>query len=243
MGLERIAFFKQGVDNMYEIDEVIPVIRAAEAISGRAYGKSHDDDVRMRVVADHVRSGLMLIGGRGTSRKRGPWLRATAPSPSFRASDAPARASRNVALPHLLPASKDAMKASYPDLEKSFDRISQIAYAEEDAFRRTLVSGTTILDTAVARTKAEGGHVLNGVDAFALHDTYGFPIDLTLEMAAEQGLKVDEDGFRALMQEQRDRARADAKAKKGGHADIKVYQALKARGRDGVHGIPRTPDG
>jgi len=227
LGLERVAFLKQGVDNMYEIDEVVPVIRAAEEVSGKTYGKNHEDDVRMRVVADHVRSGLMLIGdgvlpgneGRGYVLRR--LLRRSVRAMRLLGVDEPA-------LPHLLPASKDAMKASYPELEVAFDRISEIAYTEEDAFRRTLVSGTTILDAAVTRTKAEGGHILDGVDAFTLHDTYGFPIDLTLEMAAEQGLKVDEDGFRALMQEQRDRARADAKAKKGGHADTKVYQALKA---------------
>ena len=227
LGLERVAFLKQGVDNMYEIDEVIPVIRKAEELSGRVYGKNHGDDVRMRVVADHVRSGLMLIGdgvlpgneGRGYVLRR--LLRRSVRAMRLLGVEDPA-------LPHLLPASKDAMSASYPELAKNFDRISQIAYAEEEAFRRTLVSGTTILDTAVARTKAEGGRVLDGTDAFALHDTYGFPIDLTLEMAAEQGLQVDEEAFRALMQEQRDRARADAKSKKGGHADVKVYQGLKA---------------
>jgi alanyl-tRNA synthetase len=229
LGLERVAFLKQGVDNMYEIDEVIPVIRAAEDACGKTYGANQIDDVRMRVVADHVRSSLMLIGdgvvpgneGRGYVLRR--LLRRSVRAMRLLGVEEPS-------LPHLLPASKDAMKASYPELDKSFDRISEIAYAEEDAFRRTLVSGTTILDTAVARTKADGGHVLDGVDAFTLHDTYGFPIDLTLEMAAEQGLRVDEDGFRSLMQEQRDRARADAKAKKGGHADTKVYQSLKSDG-------------
>jgi alanyl-tRNA synthetase len=229
IGLERVALLTQGVDNMYEIDEVVGVIRAAEALSGRTYGKNRDDDVRMRVVADHIRSGLMLIGdgilpgneGRGYVLRR--LLRRSVRAMRLLGVEDPA-------LPHLLPASMDAMKASYPELSTGFDRISQVAYAEEDAFRRTLTSGTAILDLAVSRTKADGGHVLNGTDAFTLHDTYGFPIDLTLEMASEQGLKVDEDGFRALMQEQRERARADAKAKKGGHADTKVYQALKAEG-------------
>ncbi len=229
LGLERVALLKQGVDNMYEIDEVIPVIRQAEALSGRTYGKNHDDDVRMRVVADHIRSGLMLIGdgvipgneGRGYVLRR--LLRRSVRSMRLLGVE-------DSVLPTLLPASKDAMSASYPELEKDFGRIGQVAYVEEEAFRRTLVAGTTILDTAVSRTKADGGHVIDGVDAFTLHDTYGFPIDLTLEMAAEHGLSVDEDGFRTLMQEQRDRARADAKAKKGGHADIKVYQKLKAEG-------------
>ncbi len=229
LGLERVAFLKQGVDNMYEIDEVIPVIHAAEALSGRVYGAGNDDDVRMRVVADHVRSSLMLMSdgvipgneGRGYVLRR--LLRRSVRAMRLMGVE-------DVALPHLLPASKDAMKLSYPELERQFAKISQIAYAEEDAFRRTLVSGTTILDTAVARTKAEGGHLIDASDAFSLHDTYGFPIDLTLEMASEHGLLVDEEGFRRLMQEQKERARADAKSKKGGHADIKVYQGLAAEG-------------
>src|SRR4029078_4299398 len=109
-------------------------------------------------------------------------------------------------LPLLLPVSVERMKNSYPELEAGFDRISQIAYAEEEAFRRTLASGTTILDTAVARTKSSGGSTLAGDEAFALHDTYGFPIDLTLEMAAEQGLSVDVEAFRELMAQARQRA-------------------------------------
>jgi alanyl-tRNA synthetase len=133
-------------------------------------------------------------------------------------------------LPLLLPVSLERMKRSYPELETGFDRISQIAYAEEEAFRRTLASGTTILDTAVARTKQEGGTVLAGAQAFQLHDTYGFPIDLTLEMAQEQGLKVDREGFTRLMQEQRERAKADAKAKKHGHANTEVWKELRAVG-------------
>jgi alanyl-tRNA synthetase len=229
LGLERVAFLKQGVDNMYEIDEVVPVIHAAEALSGRKYGKDRDDDVRMRVVADHVRSSLMLMSdgvipgneGRGYVLRR--LLRRSVRAMRLLGVE-------DVAIPHLLPASKEAMRLSYPELDKQFDRIAQIAYAEEDAFRRTLVSGTTILDTAVARTKAEGGRLIDASDAFSLHDTYGFPIDLTLEMASEHGLQVDEEGFRRLMQEQKERARADAKAKKGGHADIKVYQGLAAEG-------------
>ena len=136
------------------------------------------------------------------------------------------------ALPHLLPISMERMKQSYPELETGFDRISQIAYAEEEAFRRTLASGTTILDTAVSRTKESGGTTLAGDQAFQLHDTYGFPIDLTLEMAEEQGLSVDREGFTRLMQEQRDRAKADAKSKKSGHANTEVWKDLRARRRD-----------
>ncbi|CAM3269043.1 alanine--tRNA ligase [Occultella aeris] len=227
MGLERVAFLKQGVDNMYEIDEVFPVIAAAQRLSGKRYGDNHDDDVRMRVVADHVRSALMLIsdGIKPANEGRGYVLR--------RLLRRAVRAMRLLGvteptLPVLLPVSKDAMKASYPELEADFARISQIAYGEEEAFRRTLDSGTTILDSAVAKVKSSGGTLLAGDQAFALHDTYGFPIDLTLEMAAEQGLKVDEEAFRTLMTEQRQRARADALAKRSGGVDTQVYQGLQS---------------
>ena len=232
LGLERVAFLKQDVANMYEIDEVIPVIRMAEQLSGRSYGANHTDDVWMRVVADHVRSSLMLIGdgivpgneGRGYVLRR-----------LFRRS---LRAMRLLGvedhvMPELLTTSRDAMSPSYPELAANFEKISAIAFTEEDAFRRTLANGTTILDTAVAKAKDAGAKTLSGTDAFQLHDTYGFPFDLTLEMAAEQGLAVDEQAFRSLMQEQRDRARADAKAKKGGHADIEVYQEQLGAGSQG----------
>ncbi len=240
MGLERIASILQGVDNMYEIDEVYPVLDRAADLAGKRYGaqsgqdahSSHPDDVRLRIVADHVRSALMLIGdgvtpgneGRGYVLRR--MLRRAVRSMRLLGVDAPC-------LPELLPVSLERMSKSYPELQRDWGRISAVAYGEEEAFRRTLTAGTTILDTAVARTKASGSDRLRGEDAFALHDTYGFPIDLTLEMAAEQGLSVDEDGFRRLMAEQRNRAKADAKAKKHGHGDTRVYRVLADQlGRD-----------
>src|SRR5438270_9413538 len=132
-------------------------------------------------------------------------------------------------LPELLPVSRDAMSPSYPELATDFDRIAAVAYAEEEAFRRTLSQGTTLFDTAVAQAKQAGTPALSGKQAFSLHDTYGFPIDVTLEMAAEQGVSVDEEGFRALMKQQRDRARADARAKKTGAVDVGAYRQLLAR--------------
>ena len=246
-GLERLAFIMQDKPNMYEIDEVYPVIAAAEAMSGRSYGRgaagpqagaAWEDDVRMRVVADHIRSALMLIsdGVRPGNDGRGYVLRRLI-----------RRAVRSMrllgvedsAMPTLLTASKDAMRASYPELEARWPAISEVAYAEEDAFRRTLAAGTTILDTAVAAAKSAAGDsagrgpgaparpLVSGRSAFELHDTYGFPIDLTLEMAAEQGVDVDEAAFRALMDEQKERARADARAKKAGHADIRAFQDIE----------------
>ena len=230
MGLERVAYLLQGVDNLYEIDEVYPVISRAEELSGRAYGADHEDDVRFRVVADHVRSGLMLMGdgvtpgneGRGYVLRR--LLRRAVRSMRLLGVDG-----STAALQELLPVSKDVMKTSYPELERDWHRISETAYAEEDAFRRTLVSGTTILDTAVARAREAGSSTLPGAEAFQLHDTYGFPIDLTLEMASEQGLAVDEEGFRTLMTEQRQRAKADARAKKHGHGGTTAYRAIADR--------------
>src|SRR5665648_168604 len=136
----------------------------------------------------------------------------------------------DLALPSLLPVSRDAMGGSYPEVLTDFDRISRLAYAEEEAFRRTLVAGTTILDTAVAQVKRSGGSTLPGDQAFSLHDTYGFPIELTLEMASEQGVRVDERGFRDLMAAQRERARADAKSKKGAHRAAGVFRELRDAG-------------
>jgi alanyl-tRNA synthetase len=132
-------------------------------------------------------------------------------------------------LPELLPVSRDAMSASYPELATDFDRISAVAYAEEEAFRRTLSAGTALFDTAVTQAKQQAAvPTLSGDQAFSLHDTYGFPIDVTLEMAAEQGVTVDEEGFRALMKEQRERARADARAKRTGSVDVSAYRRLLA---------------
>ncbi|KHL12224.1 alanyl-tRNA synthetase [Mumia flava] len=230
MGMERVAYLLQGKQNMYEIDQVFPVIERAAALSGKRYGADHGDDVRFRVIADHVRSGLMLIGdgvtpgneGRGYVLRR--LLRRAVRSMRLLGFE-------DRALPELLPVSREQMERSYPELGSDFARISQVAYAEEDAFRQTLAKGTQIFDLAAGEAKQSGAPSLSGQKAFQLHDTYGFPIDLTLEMASEQGLVVDEDGFRSLMAEQRARAKADAKSKKGRHADTAVYRdALDANG-------------
>jgi alanyl-tRNA synthetase len=234
MGLERVAFLKQGVENLYEIDQVRPVLDRAAEISGRRYGALHDDDVRMRVVADHVRSALMLMSdgvtpsneGRGYILRR--LLRRTVRSMRLLGVD-------TATMPELLTASRDAMKAAYPEVERDYDRISRAAYAEEESFLRTLTGGTTILDTAVATVKTDAtaagvSSVLPGDTAFLLHDTYGFPIDLTLEIAEESGISVDRVAFESLMAEQKQRAKADAKAKKLGITDLTVYSPFRALG-------------
>ncbi|QKW13255.1 alanine--tRNA ligase [Verrucosispora sp. NA02020] len=233
MGLERMASILQGVDNLYEIDEVRPILDRAAELTGKRYGthsghaanQSHPDDVRLRVVADHVRTALMLIGDGVTpsNEGRGYVLR--------RIMRRAIRAVRLLgwqerALPELLPVARDCMAPSYPELAADFDRISAYAYAEEDAFLATLRAGTTILDTAISETKSAGRPALSGDKAFQLHDTYGFPIDLTLEIAAEQGLHVDQEGFRRLMADQRSRAKADAQARKTGHTDLSAYRSV-----------------
>ncbi|UXN25106.1 alanine--tRNA ligase [Curtobacterium flaccumfaciens] len=229
MGLERVAFIKQGVDNMYEIDQVRPVLDRAAEISGRRYGAVHEDDVRMRVIADHVRSSLMLIAdgvspsneGRGYILRR--LLRRTVRAMRLLGVEAPT-------FPELFPASRDAMRDAYPEVASDYDRISRIAYAEEETFLRTLAQGTTILDVAVERAKQDGAPSIGGDTAFLLHDTFGFPIDLTMEMAEEAGVHVDRTAFETLMSEQRARAKADAKSKKTAIADLSVYSAFRAEG-------------
>ncbi|KQM15099.1 alanine--tRNA ligase [Plantibacter sp. Leaf171] len=229
MGLERVAFLKQGVENMYEIDQVRPVLDRAAELSGRRYGADHDDDVRMRVIADHVRSSLMLMSdgitpsneGRGYILRR--LMRRTVRAMRLLGVD-------TATFPELFSASRDAMKAAYPEVEADFGRISQSAYAEEETFLRTLASGTTILDLALEKTKESGQPALAGDSAFLLHDTYGFPIDLTLEIAEEAGLSVDRGAFDSLMTAQRQRAKADAKAKKSVLADLSVYSDIRAKG-------------
>ncbi len=225
MGLERVAFLLQQKQNMYEIDVMFPVIEKAMELTGRRYGDNHEDDVRFRVVADHVRSSMMLISDGVTpgNETRGYVLRRLL-----------RRAVRSMrllgygdpALPELLPISRDKMGETYAELHRDWERISTVAYAEEQAFRQTLRAGTSLFDVASKDVKQSGGSQLSGDQAFALHDTYGFPIDLTLEMASEQGLSVDEEGFRRLMEEQRQRAKADAKSKKGQHQDAGAYREV-----------------
>ncbi|WP_449408261.1 alanine--tRNA ligase [Microbacterium maritypicum] len=235
MGLERVAFLKQGVENMYETDQVRPVLDRAVELSGRRYGAVHEDDVRFRVVADHVRSSLMLLsdGVRPSNEGRGYILRRlmrrTVRAMRLLGVDEPA-------FPELFSASRDAMKSAYPVLEADWTTLSSAAFAEEETFRRTLAQGSTILDLALDDTKKSGSTALSGREAFLLHDTYGFPIDLTLEVAEEAGLDVDRAAFDSLMKEQRDRAKADARNRKRQLADVSVYRDLRALGETGFDG-------
>ncbi len=226
MGIERIACLLQGVDNVYETDLLRPVIDAAARHTSRGYGGgSATDDVRYRVIADHSRTAAVIIAdgvtpsneGRGYVLRR--LLRRIIRAAKLLGIERPI-------VGELMETVRDAMGPSYPELVTDFDRINRIAVAEETAFNRTLASGSKLFEDAAAATRSAGRTELPGAQAFALHDTYGFPIELTLEMAAEAGLSVDELGFRELMAEQRRRAKADAAARKHAHADLTAFREL-----------------
>ena len=225
LGLERTAALLQGVENIYEIDTTKMVLDKASALTKVKYGKDEKSDVALRVVADHARTAMMLIGdgvtpgneGRGYVLRR--MMRRTIRNMRL-------LGSQDLVIGELIKSSIKAMGPQYPDLISGSERILAIAQAEEETFTQTLKSGTSIFDLAATQLKSEKSKSLSADTAFKLHDTYGFPFDLTLEMAREQGLGVDEVGFRKLMNEQRDRAKADAKAKKSGHTDLTEYRAI-----------------
>ncbi len=226
MGVERVACLLQDVDNVYETDLLRPVIDLVAAVAPRGYGAgNHEDDVRYRIIADHSRTAAIIIGdgispgneGRGYVLRR--LLRRIIRAAKLLGAEQPIVA-------ELMTTVRDAMGPSYPELVTDFDRIQRIAVAEETAFNRTLASGSRLFDEAAKSTRAAGKSTLSGTDAFTLHDTYGFPLELTLEMAAEAGLSVDEEGFRGLMTEQRQRAKADAAARKQAHSDLSAYREL-----------------
>lgn len=225
MGVERVAFLLQGVNNVYETDLVRPVIAKAEQLSGRRYGENEADDVRFRVIADHARSSMMIVGdgvtpgneGRGYVLRR--LLRRIVRSARLLGVTGPC-------LGEFAEVVRETMSPTYPELTADFERISAVIRAEEDTFRATLTAGERIFEGAVSKARSAGSDTLPGDQAFALHDTYGFPIDLTLEMAAEAGLTVDRERFTALMDEQRSRAKADAAGRKVGFVDASVYRAV-----------------
>ena len=225
LGLERTAALLQGVENIYEIDTTMQILTKASSLAGVTYGKSQQADVSLRVVADHARTSAMLIGdgvtpgneGRGYVLRR--MMRRTIRNMRLLGVNDPI-------MSELTQASIGAMGPQYPELISDQKRILAVSIAEEESFLQTLKSGTQIFDLASSQLKAQKKSVLPGEEVFKLHDTYGFPFDLTLEMAREEGLEVDEEGFKRLMNEQRDRAKADAKAKKSGHTDLSEYKKI-----------------
>ena len=225
LGLERTAALLQGVENIYEIDTTRMILDKASALTKVKYGNDEQTDISLRVIADHARTAMMLIGdgvtpgneGRGYVLRR--MMRRAIRNMKI-------LGSQDLVIGELMKSSISAMGPQYPELVTGSDRILAVAQAEEESFVQTLKSGTSIFDLAADEVKTSKKKSLSADTAFKLHDTYGFPFDLTLEMAREKGLEVDEVGFRKLMNQQRDRAKADAKSKKSGHTDLSEYRAV-----------------
>ena len=240
MGLERMAALLQGVDNIYEIDTTKRILDRASELTGVTYGAGEKSDVALRVIADHSRTCAFLIGdgvvpgneGRGYVLRR--LMRRVIRNMRILGCEDPAIA-------ELMGTTIETMAPQYPELNDEATRITTISVQEEGAFLQTLRTGTQIFDLAAAEVRSNGGGILPGEQAFVLHDTYGFPIDLTLEMAREQGLDVDEAGFRQLMSEQRERAKADARSRKAGLTSATAYrEILETGGTTGFTGYVET---
>lgn len=225
MGVERMAAILQGVDNIYEIDTTKFILDKATELVGKKYGTENVNDIRLRVIADHTRTATFLISdgvvpaneGRGYVLRR--MMRRVIRNMRLLGTE-------DLVMNDLISSSIDAMSPQYPELASERSRILETSRNEEESFIKTLKMGTQIFDLAVDDLKNAKVSKLSGEKAFELHDTYGFPIDLTLEMAQEAGLAVDETGFKNLMGEQRERAKKDAKTRKSGLADTGQYRQL-----------------
>lgn len=223
MGIERMAALLQGVDNIYEIDTTRAILDTASEITGVRYLKDSQSDVALRVIADHSRTCAFLINdgvipgneGRGYVLRR--LMRRVIRNMRVLGAKDPSIAA-------LVTSAIASMKDQYPELEQAEKRIVEISEQEETSFIQTLSSGTQIFDTAIVDVRKKQQKNLTGDVAFQLHDTYGFPIDLTIEMAREAGISVDETRFRELMTQQRERAKADARARKMGLASPTAYK-------------------
>ena len=206
MGLERLAVVMQGVDNLFEVDTVQDVMKHICSIAGIEYKKDEKKDVSLRVITDHIRSTVMMVsdGVIPSNEGRGYVLRRLL-----------RRAARhgkllNIDRQFLFEVADtviDCSKDAYPELEEKREYIKKIIKKEEERFDATIDNGIVVLNGYIEEAKKNGAKSLTGEEAFKLHDTYGFPLDLTIEMAQEQGLEVDVDGFNVAMQEQKEAAR------------------------------------
>ena len=225
MGIERMAAILQGVDNIYEIDTTKIILDKATEIVGIKYGADISADVRLRVVADHTRTAAFLIGdgvipgneGRGYVLRR--MMRRVIRNMRILGAE-------NPVMKDLIEATIKAMGPQYPELNTDKKRILEIAIGEETSFAQTLKTGTLLFENSIEDLKRNKSKALSGEKVFELHDTYGFPYDLTLEMASEAGIAIDAEGFKRLMSEQKNRAKADAKERKQGLGDLQQYRAL-----------------
>lgn len=212
MGLERLACAIQGVDNLFEVDTVQNIMKHISEIAGVKYKENEKTDVSLRVITDHIRSTTFMVGDgvTGSNSGRGYVLR--------RLLRRAARHGRLLGIKkpflyEVVDTVIDENQQAYPDLAEKKDYIKKLILSEEETFAKTIDNGMDILTEKLNALTKTGGKILSGEDTFLLSDTYGFPFDLTLEIAEEKGISVDEDGFKKCMQEQKDKARADRASK------------------------------
>ena len=208
MGLERLACVMQGVGNLFEVDTVQSVLHHVERIAGKTYGENAKDDISIRVITDHVRSCTFMVsdGILPSNEGRGYVLR--------RLLRRAARHGRmlGISRPFLVELVETVIQSSesaYPELREHDAYIKKVIGTEEANFARTIDAGMNILNNMIDGLEKAHQHLLKGLDVFKLNDTFGFPLDLTKEIAAEQGIEIDEDGFHAEMKKQKERARAE----------------------------------
>ena len=221
-GLERMLAVLNNVDSVFDTDVLRTIVAAAERITGRRYGDDEEVDVKLRILADHARTVTFLVndGVFPSNEDRGYVLRRILRRAILRAFQLGVE---RPVLPSLVEAVVEQMDTAYPDLTKNKDFVLGVVAKEEEKFRQTLRSGSAILDEELARVTADNP-ILRGDVAFRLHDTFGFPLELTREIAAERGIQVDEEGFAAAMADQRDRAR---KARAGAETDGEATEAYR----------------
>ena len=211
MGLERLAVACQDVDSLFDVDTVMNITHKVTEITGAHYGMSHEKDVSLRVITDHIRASVFMISdgvlpsneGRGYVLRR--LLRRAARHGKLLGVDHPFLCDVVETVIH-------ENEGHYPDLRERAAYITRVVRVEEENFARTIDGGMRIFSEMLAQHKENNESVFSGADAFKLYDTYGFPIDLTVEMAREEGMEVDLEAFRTLMQEQKVRAREARKA-------------------------------
>ena len=212
MGLERLACVMQGVGNLFEVDTVAAVLHHVEHIAGKTYKQNEKDDISIRVITDHIRSTVFMVSdgilpsneGRGYVLRR--LLRRAARHGRMLGIDRPF-------LTELVDTVIASSEQGYPELREHEAYIKKVIGTEEERFGRTIDAGLNILHSMIDKLATSGLKTLSGEEAFKLNDTFGFPLDLTREIAAEAGLNVDEDAFHAEMTKQRERARAERLAK------------------------------
>ncbi len=217
MGLERLACVMQGVDNLFEVDTVRKILDTVCKIAGKKYGKNKEDDISIRVITDHVRSATFMIcdGVIPSNEGRGYVLRRIIRRACRHGKLLGINGAFLKSLCEIVISQNDD---AYPELKTKRDYVLKVIVLEEERFNATIDAGLGILSSIIDSAKSEGKTTLSGAEVFKLYDTFGFPVDLTREIAEERGLKIDEEAFGALMNEQKTRARA-ARGNISGWAD------------------------